>query len=83
MFALICTHFSVTHGEVWSTLDDEAVSKAVQPNCTTLLVQVHLLLWQEMSNPAARTQPSKYTRIKMSTLWKVFDCKEGDKFNIK
>lgn len=56
---LFLCNFSVTHSEVWSTLDDEAVSKAVQPDCTTLLVQVHLLLRQEMSNPAACTQPSK------------------------
>lgn len=55
----VARHTSLTHSEVWSTLDDEAVSEAVQPDRTTLLIQVHLLLWQEMSDPAARTQPTK------------------------
>ena len=45
-----------TYSNVGGTLDDEAVSEAVKADGATLLVQVHLLFRQEVSNPAACTQ---------------------------
>lgn len=58
-----------THGDVRSTLDNEAMGETVKANGTTLLIQVDLLFWKKMGNSAAGTKTGTHRKTGLIRLF--------------